>query len=239
MIICNPKVSILLTSYDNPMVESTIESVLKQTYKNWELIILDDNSNKKIQKIYEPYLEDPRVVYYNSHIKNKDRLKKCPYARQINVGLDMAKGKLIVYLCDDVVYLPQKLEKMVKFLRWHPSIRVCYNRQEQQIYGKALSEFQKEHKTEDAPVRVLSPDRILRDPFCRVDHNSVMHYKSCIDEVGKWETKSFAMADAHFWRKIGKRFLFYPIREVLETHRMYNESFSSKIADKKLNINLV
>ena len=86
----NPKVSILLTSYNNPMVKDAIKSVFSQTYRNFELILLDDNSNKETLKLYEPYLDNPKVIFYNSHIKEKDRTKECPYARQINVGLKMA-----------------------------------------------------------------------------------------------------------------------------------------------------
>lgn len=222
MIIGNPLVSILLTSYNNSMVKNAIESVLNQTYKNFELILLDDNSNKKTLKIYDNF-KNPRIVFYNSHIKEKDRLKECPYARQINVGLKMAKGKLITYMCDDVVYLPEKLEKMVRFFRRHPFVKVCYNRQKQQIYKKE-------------PTKILAPDRILKDPFCRVDHNSVMHYKSCIDVVGNWDTifeketgLGYGIADAFFWRKLGKKFLFYPIKEVLEINYLHEQSFSHRI----------
>jgi len=236
MIFGNPKVSILLTSYNNKMVKDAIDSVFTQTYKNWELIILDDNSNKKTQNIYKPYLKDPRVIYYNSKVKEKDRLKVCPYAKNINVGLKMATGKLIVYMCDDVVYLPSKLEKMVSFLKRHPRIKVCYNRQRMEIEGKRLKAFKKKNRVTPPSVIVLAPDRILRDPFHRVDHNSVMHYKSCINNVGDWETKSFSMADAYFWRKLGKKYPFYPIREILEVHHLHSESFSNKIANKKLNI---
>jgi len=223
MIIGNPKVSILLTSYDNPMIKDAIESVLNQTYKNFELILLDDNSNKKTQEIYTKY-NDPRIVLYNSHVTEKGRKKECPYARQINVGLKMATGKLITYMCDDTTYLPEKLEKVVKFLKRHPKVRVCYNRQEQK------------NKKGDA-LRILASDRILRDPFGRVDHSSVTHYKKCVDKVGDWDTNppSFALGDAYFWRKLAKEYLFYPILEVLETNIVHDKSFSSKFLKEKLN----
>lgn len=237
MIFGKPLVSVLLTSYNNPMVKDAIKSVLNQTYQNFELILLDDNSNKKTLKLYKPYLDNPRVIFYNSHIKEKDRLKECPYARQINVGLKMAKGKLITYMCDDVVYLPQKLETMINFLKRHPTVKVCYNRQQQTLHGKIPKNFKDHFKILGPdrifrnPFKILGPDRILRDPFCRVDHNSVMHYKSCIDVVGDWDTHpiSYGVADAVFWRKLGKKFLFYPILEVLEINYIHDKSFSSRL----------
>jgi spore maturation protein CgeD len=139
----------------------------------------------------------------------------------------MAKGKLITYATDDVLYLPHKLKTMVDFLRRNPKVRVCYNRQKQELAGE--KEFM-----------ILSPDRVLKDPFCRVDHNSVMHYKSCIKKVGKWDTgpkNIYAFADAVFWRKLTKEYLFYPIREVLEINLIHKKSFSHKLAENKLTTN--
>jgi len=88
------------------------------------------------------------------------------------------------------------------------------------------------------PFRILAPDRILRDPFCRVDHNSVMHYKSCIDVVGDWDTKppQYAIADGWFWRKLAKKYPFYPILEVLEINYIHSKSFSSRFQKGEIKI---
>jgi len=220
MLVLNPKISILLTSYNNLEVRRAIESILNQTYQNFEIILLDDNSSDpKVLEILEKYKKHPKVKFYNSQIKEEDRLKECPYARQINIGLKMAIGKLIIYMCDDVEYLPHKLETMVKFLKRHPTVKVCYNQQKwiRQRTGEV--------------IRILKPDRILRDPFGKVDHNSVMHYKSCIDKVGNWGTSAFGVADALFWRKLGKEYPFYPIKEILEIHYRSEKCFSNKVRE--------
>ena len=205
-----PKVSILLTTYNNPKFVRTLESVLNQTYENLEILLLDDNSDKpEVLELYEKFLKrDPRIRFYNSNIKEEDRMKETPYARQINKGLDLATGKLVCYLCDDVEYLPHKIETMVNFLKRHPKVRVCYNWQKQ-IWEPT-----------GTVARILKPYRVLRDPAYKVDHNSVMHYLSCIKKVGKWNTdpKYRVIADAVFWRKLGKYYPFYPIKEILEIH---------------------
>jgi len=213
-----PKVTILLTSYNNSMVEDAIKGVIAQTYKNWELIILDDNSNKKTLDIYKKF-NDKRIILWNSHIKEKDRLKECPYARNINTGLKMATGKIVMYLTDDTVYFPNKLKRVVRYFRRHPSVRVAYNRQKQ-IPGKR--------------ERILAPDRILKSAFGRVDHNSVSHYMSCVKRVGNWGTESFGMADAYFWNKLSTKYLFYPIKEILEMSYFHKNSFSAKIVQGKI-----
>ncbi|MHA1482547.1 MAG: glycosyltransferase family 2 protein [Candidatus Heimdallarchaeaceae archaeon] len=234
MIIGNPLVSILLTSYNNPMVEGAIKGVLGQTYKNFELILLDDNSNKKTLDIYKKF-NDPRIVFYNSHIKKKDRLKECPYARQINKGLEMAKGKLVMYLTDDNVYYPNKLERVVRYFRWHPRVRVAYNRQRQELASNHILEGTRlTGVSADKIFKILFPDRVLKSAFCRVDHNSVTHYMSCVKEVGNWGTESFAMADAYYWNKLSTKYLFYPIREILEINYFHDDSFSQKIVTGKI-----
>jgi len=234
MIIGNPLVSIICTSYNNPMIEGAIKGVLAQTYKNFELILLDDNSNQKTLDIYKKF-DDPRIVFYNSHVKKEDRLKVCPYARQINKGLKMAKGKLVMYLTDDNVYFPNKLERVVRYFRWHPRVKVVYNRQKQQLHPNTML---KGTELENVPVeeifKIMGADRVLKSAFCRVDHNSVTHYMSCVKEVGDWGTESFAMADAYYWNKLSTKYLFYPIREILETSYAHDNSFSTKIITGKI-----
>ncbi|MEH7622869.1 glycosyltransferase, partial [Bacillus thuringiensis] len=65
-----PKISIILTSYNKPsLINQVIESVLKQTYKEWELFIMDDNSCPETINVIKNYLEDPRITYKNSFIQ--------------------------------------------------------------------------------------------------------------------------------------------------------------------------
>lgn len=210
------KISVLLTSYNSSKtVHEAIESVLQQTYKNFELILLDDNSNKKTLKVLSRYLDNPKVKFYQSHATKESKKKICPYARQINVGLEMATGKYITYLCDDDLYMPDRFEVMVSYFKKNPKVRVCYGRQGM-------------HNLEDNTfIGVRKPDRILRDPACKIDHCSVMHYKSCVNKVGNWDTFSFTMADAHYWRKLGKYFPFYPIFTITDIHRFNHKSISA------------
>lgn len=217
-----PLVSVLLTSYNRPqMLREAVESVLSQTYQNFELIILDDNSGEETQKVIAEYLKNPKVRFYKSDVKDEDRWKEARYAVLINVGLDMAKGELIAFLCDDDYFLSQKLEKMVRFLHEHPGVMVCYNRQII-LPGNKLRK----------------PDRILKKPGRIADAVSVMYYKSCVDEIGNWETGRgeervivwIGGADAIFFDKLGARHPFYPIREVLDVRRNHPENISAKMA---------
>lgn len=102
-------VSVVMPVYNGmPLIKQSVDSLLRQTYKNWECIIINDGSTDET-KAYIESLNDSRFRVY-SFEKNLGR----PYARQ--KGLDMARGKYLAMLDADDIYHPNKLEKQVDLL---------------------------------------------------------------------------------------------------------------------------
>lgn len=107
-----PLVSILLPTYNGAnTIETAVASVLRQTYKNWELLILDDGSGKETKNVLKKLARfDPRIHV----ITNTTNMK---LTRTLNKGLDLAKGKYIARIDDDDEWIhPQKLQMQVNFL---------------------------------------------------------------------------------------------------------------------------
>ena len=105
----NELVSIIMPSYNTAkFISKTIESVLEQTYKNWELLIVDDCSTDNTDEIVSKY-DDDRIIY----LKNK---KNSGAAVSRNKALKNAKGKWIAFLDSDDLWLPEKLERQLKFM---------------------------------------------------------------------------------------------------------------------------
>lgn len=103
-------VSIIMPSYNTGrFIAETIESVIAQTYTNWELIIVDDCSTDNTDDVVSPYLSDERVRY----IKNE---KNSGAAVSRNRALRKAKGRWIAFLDSDDLWLPEKLEKQLNFM---------------------------------------------------------------------------------------------------------------------------
>lgn len=103
-------VSIIMPSYNTgKFIKESIESVLKQTYTNWELLIVDDCSTDNTDKVVEPFLSDERIKYF----KNE---KNSGAAVSRNKALREAKGRWIAFLDSDDLWLPEKLEKQIKFM---------------------------------------------------------------------------------------------------------------------------
>lgn len=104
-------VSIIMPSYNTGrFIKETIESVLAQTYSNWELIIVDDCSTDNTDEVVNQYLTDERIHY----IKN-DTNSGAAVSR--NRALREAKGKWIAFLDSDDLWEQDKLQKQISFMR--------------------------------------------------------------------------------------------------------------------------
>lgn len=119
----NPLVSVVMATYNRPEgVAIAIESILNQTYKNFEFIIIDDGSSDDTAKIVKKYAKkDKRIVF----LKNKEN-KGLIYS--LNRGLDKAKGKYIVRMDDDDASIPERIERQVLAMEMHPEIAIMGTR---------------------------------------------------------------------------------------------------------------
>lgn len=104
-------VSIIMPLYNGEkFIKITLESVLKQTYKNWELLITNDGSKDSSPKIVEEYIKkDERIKLFNQINRGS--------AAARNNSLKEAKGKYIVFLDSDDIWEDNFLEKQIKFLK--------------------------------------------------------------------------------------------------------------------------
>ena len=104
-------VSIIMPSYNTgKYIAESIESVLAQTYKNWELLIVDDCSTDNTDEFVEPYLVDTRIHFFRNEQNSGAAISR-------NRALREAKGKWIAFLDSDDLWKPEKLEKQVSFMQ--------------------------------------------------------------------------------------------------------------------------
>ena len=106
----NGLVSVIMPSYNTAKhIGESIESVMNQTYSNWELIIVDDCSTDDTDVVVQGYLSDSRIRF----LKNE---KNSGAAISRNYALREAKGKWVAFLDSDDVWLPEKLESQIAFM---------------------------------------------------------------------------------------------------------------------------
>jgi glycosyltransferase involved in cell wall biosynthesis len=99
-------------------LRETIESILKQTFKNYEVIIINDGSTDDTYKVLTPYLSDIRYFYQeNSGGSSKHR----------NVGIKISSGRLISFFDSDDVMLEDKLDDYVKIFHKYPDVDLAFS----------------------------------------------------------------------------------------------------------------
>ncbi|MBR2324492.1 MAG: glycosyltransferase family 2 protein [Clostridia bacterium] len=103
-------VSIIMPSYNTGrFIKETIESVLAQSYSDWELILVDDCSKDNTDEVVSQYLADARIRYIKNETNSGAAVSR-------NRALREAKGKWIAFLDSDDLWAPEKLEKQIRFM---------------------------------------------------------------------------------------------------------------------------
>jgi glycosyltransferase involved in cell wall biosynthesis len=114
-----PLVSCIIPTYNRAhIVGRAIQSVLSQTYKNIEVIVVDDGSQDNTQEVVLS-IKDERVRYIRLH-----RNFGSGFAR--NIGIANVRGEFVAFLDSDDYFLPEKIEKQVELMLKDESIGVCY-----------------------------------------------------------------------------------------------------------------
>lgn len=118
-------VSIIMATYNRShFIIETLEAIKKQTFGNWECIIIDDGSTDSTQEILQPYLiSEPRIKYFLRSEKYKKGLPGCR-----NQGLDLARGDYIVFFDDDDIMHPWVLELCLKEIQPREALYCRYLR---------------------------------------------------------------------------------------------------------------
>lgn len=109
-----PAVSIILPTFNRaPLIAQAIDSVLAQTFTNWELIVIDDGSSDETFDIVNPYLRQHQNIRYLKHRNRKAALSR-------NAGIQASFGRYLTFLDSDDLYLPDHLESRFKLLNSMP-----------------------------------------------------------------------------------------------------------------------
>lgn len=113
-----PLVSILMPVYNTaPYLREAMDSMLRQTFTDFELIVLNDCSPDNAEEILDTY-NDPRIVRYKGE-------QNVGLANILNKGMQMAKGKYIARMDSDDISMPNRLQVQVDYLEKHPDIDLC------------------------------------------------------------------------------------------------------------------
>ncbi|MGV8018252.1 MAG: glycosyltransferase family 2 protein [Ignavibacteria bacterium] len=212
----NPLVSIVLPTFNRlTWLLKSIDSVLSQTYKNWELLVIDDASSDGTKEEMEKLCrKDERIKYYRIPVTKEPGI-----AKFLNFGIDIAKGNYIARLDDDDRWCGErKLEKQVAFMLKNPDVVVVGGGVVAvDENGKEL--FRYFEKETDEEIRKSA---LLANP---ISHPTVLFRKDTATDIGGYRTLEFA-EDWDFWLRMGRKGKMYNMREYFTYYLMANQNNS-------------
>lgn len=200
-----PKISVIMPAYNaEKYIREAIDSILAQTYTDFEFIIIDDASTDATASIVESYT-DERIRFF----RNDNNMG---VANTLNRGLDLAVGEYIARMDSDDISLPERFAKQVEFMDTHPDVAVCGSGIE--IFGAMSGRRTFSESSEQLKVDLLfsscfaHPSVIMR---ASVVGPNALHYDSAFSK----------MEDYDLWCRIAEEHKLASIPDILLKYRIH------------------
>lgn len=223
-----PKVSVLLSNYNGDKhLDESISSVLSQTYKDFEFIIVDDASTDSSRKVIENY-HDKRIKKYYAE-KNRN------IAYSLNLALSMASGEYIARIDSDDVWELNKLEIQVQYMENHSECGACFMKVNIiDEYSNIANDMYDEYFQLFNSAENKSQREWLRFFFYQGNclcHPSVVIRRNVLEHVGGYYHLAYVPAeDYELWTRIVMKYPIHILEEKLVRYRW--EETVNKISGK-------
>lgn len=211
---CNFSVSVIIPAYNTGMIiRETIDSVLAQTYQDFELIIIDDGSRAETSDIIKTY-KDPRIRYYYQENRGM--------AAARNRGIKLSHGKYIAFLDHDDVWLPEKLERQQKAFQTHPDAGIVFS---PVIFFNEDREWSQPIPTECSFQTMLKINFIFSCSCAMVKKDALLYENEYFDP------KCVPSDDYDLWLRLGQNCKIVKIPEPLVRYRVHENNASHNLTN--------
>jgi len=205
------KISVLLPTFNNSAYLSTaIESILNQTYTNFELIIINDGSNDNTEYILSSYQS------FDSRIKVINNKRNLGVANSLNLGINESCGEFIARMDGDDISTPTRFEMQINFLEENPEISILGSRVDFiDEYSEKLPDYPWiiPEKHNDIAWRLL-----FSTPIC---HPTIIMRKSVFSSSkSTFYDPHYKNEDMHLWSKLIFETKMHNLQEILLHYRM-------------------
>ena len=208
-----PVVSVIIPTYNRARyLREAVESVLAQTYTDWELIVVDDGSTDETRRVVQSYVSrDPRVFYRAQANRGEGAAR--------NTGIQLARSRYVAFLDDDDLWLPEKLAWQLEALAHHPEAPWVFG--DGQLIADdgrvlrpvlpqqrpAFDAWVTAHGTADDSVSVGPFYDVLLTGNC-LSVPSVIAERKCFQRVGLFNESPHLGEDYDMWLRIART---YPV----------------------------
>ena len=213
----SPKVSVVTPAYnaENTIAES-IQSVINQTFSDFDMIIIDDGSTDRTAEIIKS-IEDSRIRYI--YQDNAER------AAARNLGIQNAKGRYIAFLDADDFWVEDKLEKQITLFRKNPELGLVYS----DLY--LFDDQSKEIITKYSNIRKLYKGRVaLREMLTEnfIQSPTPIVRREVFEQVGNFDVCLVPREDIEMWVRIVARYPIDYVNKPLAMYRIHKNSTTWK-----------
>ena len=211
-----PKITVLLPVYNCELyVQTAVESILNQTFTDFEFLIIDDASTDATVSILKK-IDDSRIQLIEKPVNTG-------YTNSLNYGLRIAKGQYIARMDGDDISMPERFAQQIAYLESHPDVVVCGTTYK--IVGNDKQITLPEHH-EAIKIGLLWGNCIL--------HPSVMMRKKVLDDfLISYDTSKEPAEDYDMWVRLLSMGKLHNLQEVLMEYRVYGNQVSRKRAEEQ------
>jgi glycosyltransferase involved in cell wall biosynthesis len=212
-----PSISVIMPIYNaEKYLNEAIDSILNQTYPDFELILLNDNSTDSSKSIIEFYLaKDKRIIFVNKDLNVGPATLR-------NEGFDIASGEFIALLDADDIAAPTRFEKQIGILKNNPQIGVCGSWFT--TFGDKERRKVVQHPEQHNQIKV----NFLID--CTIGNSTAFFKKNILGEI-RYNKEYVPAEDFHLWSRLITKAQFYIIQESLVDYRIHDTNISQTKID--------
>lgn len=205
-------VSIVVATYNLArFLPDAIASILRQSYQNIEIIVIDDGSTDNTQHVIKPFLEDSRVQYYYQDNQGQASAK--------NLGIRVSKGTHVAFLDADDVWMPDKLKLQMPLFEKSSAVGVVYSRV--QYMGESGNELE---VADNVLFRGQVSGRLFIENF--IGFGSCVVKRDCFDRLGIFREYVKMGIDYDLWLRLSSQFEFDFVDRPLLRYRLWGGQMS-------------
>ncbi|MBW2991795.1 glycosyltransferase family 2 protein [Candidatus Woesearchaeota archaeon] len=231
-----PLISVVIPTYNRAeMVIKAVESVLKQNYENFELLVCDDGSTDDTEKLIR-CVKDDRIKYLKQENKGSAGVTR-------NLGIKNAKGELIAFLDDDDSWQPEHLKSCAEFFELYPEAGMMYT-QTNNVFESENVEIKYE-KIEVPYIEKIKDFRLYTKPMfdeflmrgLRIPPSCVVVKKEVFDKIGNFDENVYHCDDLEMWLRISNKYRIGIVRRKTVNYLIHSKSMSGSISEEKISQN--
>jgi GT2 family glycosyltransferase len=208
------RISVIIPTYNREdFITRAIDSVLAQTYRDYEIIVVDDGSTDNTKDKVSKYGDRVRYMYQKNLGPSASR----------NLGIQNAKGKYIAFCDSDDRFLPEKLEKQMDYIQKHPNCLFLYTWYNQVNHKGNIDQIRQ-------PAHCNNREHLQYCLFTRkftIRTSTVIVHKSCFDQAGLFNERFLYSQDWDMWLRLAAFYRGDCIKEPLSEYWLHEGNRSS------------